>query len=336
MNRRQEYLKYLLEKERWTIDDEEWMLSYLERGELGAFENVAREAFNEDVASYKNVRDIRLSESALKSIHQRIDMPKPSLMQSIQLHWVKYAAAACIVLLLGWGYLYMTVFYSGSQSIPVQHVTTAATERKTIELPDGSFVSLEPGTSLDYPATFTGETRPVSLKGEAFFEVAKDAKHPFVIQTKHLKTTVLGTSFNVEAYDTKLSKVVVVTGKVKVQTDEDKQTIILTPNQSVVYNNTTGELVKKEVATEAQFYQHRRMGKFNYRGVGLDKVVEDLQRYYNTTITIEGDTKECMFYGDLFAGDQLEKSLGLIATSLNATIKKDTKNSYTIVGGHCR
>lgn len=336
MNHRQEYLKNLLGKERWTNDEEQWMLSYLERGELRELEKVARDEFNEDVDTYKNVRDIRLSEAALRGIHQRIDAPKPSFIQSVRLNWGKYAVASCVVLLLGLGYLLFNVFNSGSQNMPVQHVVTAATERKTIELPDGSFVSLEPGTSLDYPSTFTGETRQVNLKGEAFFEVTKDAAHPFIVQTRHFKTTVLGTSFNVEAYDTKLSKVVVVTGKVKVQTDEEKQTIILTPNQSVAYNNMTGELVKNEAATAAQFYQNRRIGKFNYRGVGLVRVVEDLQRYYKTRITIEGDIKSCMFYGDLLAGSQLEKSLNLIATSLNATIKKDSTNGYVIVGGYCQ
>jgi ferric-dicitrate binding protein FerR (iron transport regulator) len=197
---------------------------------------------------------------------------------------------------------------------------------------------MEPGTVLEYPEQFRGKTREVRLKGEAFFEITKDAAHPFIIHAQQINAMVLGTSFNVAAYALKDPSVVVVTGRVKVQTEaKGKQAVILYPNQSVVYHSNTNELQKQEAVDDAVYCRQRREGKFIYKGVALQKVVEDLQRFYNTTIVLEEGIKNCSFYGDFFTGDQLDKALNIIAYSLNATIKKDNINKrYTIVGGGCQ
>jgi ferric-dicitrate binding protein FerR (iron transport regulator) len=67
-----------------------------------------------------------------------------------------------------------------------------------ITLPDGSIVYLHPGSRLVFPVTFEGDQRVVKLEGEAYFKVAKDASHPFVVMTEHFETTVLGTEFNIK------------------------------------------------------------------------------------------------------------------------------------------
>jgi ferric-dicitrate binding protein FerR (iron transport regulator) len=104
-----------------------------------------------------------------------------------------------------------------------------------------------------------------------------------------------------------------------------------------VYHSNTHELRKEEASDDAVFYRQRREGKFIYRGVALEKVVEDLQRFYNTNIAIDEGVKKCLFYGDFFTVDKLDKALNLIAYSLNATIKKDDYNKrYLIAGGGCQ
>ena len=329
---RQEYLKYLLEQERWTGEEKEWMFHYLESNELSELKTVAAEEYNMDVASYANVRDIRMSEEVLERIHQRIEPTKSFAEQIIRFRWIKYVVAACVALFVGLGYLFFDEMTGG---LTGKREHTAANERKTIKLPDGSLVSLEPGSKLEYAKKFNGETREVRLKGEAFFEITKDPAHPFTIHTKQINTTVLGTSFNVEAYESKEARVVVVTGRVKVQAENGNKQI-LSPNESVVYSSKTGELQKGNAQDEVLFYEMRRAGKLNYRGTALYKVVEDLQRLYKTTIAIEGNVKACLFYGDLFINDDLDKALNLIAISINATIKNDTNKGYLIIGGNCR
>jgi ferric-dicitrate binding protein FerR (iron transport regulator) len=243
-----------------------------------------------------------------------------------------------MVLMAGLGYLFSKMLNISSTTGSLQQVFTAANERRMVQLPDGSLVSMEPGTVLDYPKAFNGKTREVRLKGEAFFEITRDPKHPFVIHTQQISTTVLGTSFNVAAYAFREPSVVVVTGKVKVQAEDNgTQAVVLSPNQSVVYHSNTHALQKEEAPDDAVYCRQRREGKFIYRGIALEKVVEDLQRFYNTDIKIEEGVKKCLFYGDFFTVEKLDKALNLIACSLNATVKKDDyKKRYLIVGGSCQ
>ena len=96
-------------------------------------------------------------------------------------------------------------------------VNTGTAQRKTIQLPDGTQVWLSPSTLVEYPSVFEGAARKVKLSGEAFFEVAHDASHPFIITSDNIQTKVLGTSFNIQAYhNQKKIAVMVVTGKVKI------------------------------------------------------------------------------------------------------------------------
>src|SRR5690606_26455782 len=117
-------------------------------------------------------------------------------------------------------------------------------KRAIITLPDSSKVTLDGGSVLYFPEEFSSHKRQVILKGEAFFEITSDAERPFEVLAKGTVTRVLGTSFNMKAYeeDDQLS-VAVVTGKVRVETNdllEPAQKVLsdLTKNQSLIYNPT--------------------------------------------------------------------------------------------------
>jgi ferric-dicitrate binding protein FerR (iron transport regulator) len=115
-------------------------------------------------------------------------------------------------------------------------------ERKKIMLPDSTEVHLNSGSSLVYNKDFGNKNREVWLKGEAFFEVTKDASHPFLVNTKRMMVKVLGTVFNVKAYNTKEDiETTVVEGKVEVSLKEDdEKKVILLPNEKIsLRNNST-------------------------------------------------------------------------------------------------
>jgi transmembrane sensor len=217
-------------------------------------------------------------------------------------------------------------------------VTTG--KRKTVKLPDGSLITLEPNSKLAYPQRFTGDTREVNLTGEAYFEVKPNPEKPFIVRTSYVIATVLGTSFNVEAYPNGIAKVVVTTGRVKVQTvnaSNELQAVIINANQSVAYNITINEIEKRNAPEEAVYYKQRRSGKFSYVGVPVAKVVQEMERYYRTSVTLEGDMSGCVFYGYFQANDNVERALSLVALSLNATVQKKSNNKgYLITGGNCR
>lgn len=335
MHNRKEYLRHLLHTEEWTIAEREWMLQYLDGNDLSELEEIAVEEFDADLLSVKHTLDRKLSEKLLKRIHKDMPIQTVSSGRKIRVYSLRIAAAAAILLAVGIGY------YRFSRQATPQQVVSTTKERKVITLPDGSLVSLEPGSTLQYPQQFDKEKREVNLSGEAFFEVAHNEQQPFVIHSSLINTTVLATSFNIEARNGKEARVVVVTGRVQVlakgEPDSNAQAMIVTANKSAVYDKATDHLEMKDAADDARFYAQKRSGKFMYKGVPLEKVVNDLEKYYNTTIRTEQRIRSCAFNGDFDIDDDLDKALTLIAISLNANIHKDSStNSYRITGGSCQ
>lgn len=311
------------------------MQEYLNGNDLTDLEQVAAGEFDKDLEEAKDLLDRKLSEKLLKRIHKRIEAPKVPFMRTVWTHRWKVAAAAMIITLAG------AAYYKFSRQEPQQQVLAAGKERKTVQLPDGSLIYLEPGSTLTYPEKFGEQDREVSLTGEAFFEVKHDAKHPFTVSSSLINTTVLGTSFNIEARGLKEAKVVVVTGAVQVQPANaakgGSEEVVVTANKSAVYNKLTNELKMKDATDEARFFTQKLSGKFTYKGIPLEKVVNDLQWYYNANITIDENIKQCAFYGDFSTNDDLDQALKLIAITLNAKIKKDSSvNGYWIAGGGCQ
>lgn len=115
----------------------------------------------------------------------------------------------------------------------------------TITLSDGTQVMLNAESSLRYPTTFTGSNRSVELKGEAFFTVAKDCKHPFIVHTTNTTTIVTGTKFNFRAYDNSAPHVTLIEGSVSVKSNDSRQELKLKPGEDASFSNS-GELTKKK------------------------------------------------------------------------------------------
>ena len=152
-----------------------------------------------------------------------------------------FAAAAAVVLLClsVWAaYLYM-------QPVSIQTVTTLA-ETRTILLPDGTSVTLNHYSSLSYPKQFKSDNREVELSGEAYFEVSKSKKHPFIVQTETIDVQVLGTHFNVDAYpDNPDVKTTLLTGSVAVSNKNNSVHMVLKPNEVAIYNKVEQKLTRK-------------------------------------------------------------------------------------------
>jgi len=334
---RQDYLKYLLAQKKLTSEEEEWLLNYLNDQDISDIRKIAAEDFETDITYMKKSLDKAQSEAILEKIHSRIYIPAPTFAQVIRLHRLKMAIAALIIIIAGTGYWYVN---KRQLLMPADQQVVITGKRKTVRLPDGSMITLEPNSKLTFPDRFTGNTREVELSGEAFFEVKPNHEKPFIVHTANIMATVLGTSFNVEAYPNGIAKVVVATGRVKVQTvnaSNELQAVIINANQSVTYNITINEIEKRNVPEEAVYYKQRNTGRFSYAGVPVTKVIQEMERYYHTPVTLQGDMSGCVFYGYFRVNDNVERALSLVALSLNATVQKTTNNKgYIIAGGNCR
>ena len=162
--------------------------------------------------------------------------------------FIKYAASIAIIVSIGFGAkLYLN--HSAKQHTSASdHLLTEISvnhgEHKQVTLPDGTVVHLNAGTVMRYPTEFTSDIRLVEMEGEAFFNVMRDEGKPFIVRTRQADVKVLGTSFNVKAYqEDELMAVSVRTGKVEV--DMPESVMRLLPNEQIIVNNTNGEILKK-------------------------------------------------------------------------------------------
>ncbi len=153
-----------------------------------------------------------------------------------------------------------------------------------VVLADGTEVWLNAESRLEYPAQFVGKERLVSLRGEAYFKVVKDAEHPFIIQTDDMKTRVLGTEFNVRNYSVTDSHVTLIEGSVEVCNNKGGDYIRITPGEDA-HLQPDGAFALTEVDVDA--YVYWKEGFFYFDNVSLLDIMQSLGRWYNVTILFE-------------------------------------------------
>jgi hypothetical protein len=155
--------------------------------------------------------------------------------------------------------------------------------RSTITLADGSKVWLNAGSRLIYPSRFVDKKREVYLVGEAFFDIEKNEKMPFVVNSLNVEVEVLGTRFNVSAYPEDNSiQTVLVEGSVNVKSTNSRifeKGITLVPGQLALLNKSTGKTMIYDVDTE--YYTLWTEGLFGFKNADLISLINKLERYFN-------------------------------------------------------
>ncbi|HWV75123.1 MAG TPA: FecR domain-containing protein [Pseudosphingobacterium sp.] len=194
---------------------------------------------------------IGIQERLIGRLSMHIQTPSPIRKRS--LGWVRplVKVAAAIVLLLCGTWWLMKPFglftserHKAAQAL--QHFSAGPGARKTLKLSDGSTITLNANSSLDIMAGYGDKQRLVLLKGEAFFHVKPAVKCPFYIQTKDVSVQVLGTSFNVKAYDHRAKvQVAVKTGKVQINDAADTREYLLGEGEKYDYDRTGKRFVKR-------------------------------------------------------------------------------------------
>ena len=159
----------------------------------------------------------------------------------------------------------------------------------TVTMSDGTTARLNSGSTLSYPAIF-GKERQVYLSGEGYFDVVKDDKSPFVVNSKTVAVKVLGTRFAFKAYDNDERSVITLEeGSVKVVplTLDIKGEIILSPNQQLIIDNKTSELRRRII--KAEEYTSWKDGILYFRDASLGEISKVLERSFNVKIIITSD-----------------------------------------------
>ncbi|WP_353721791.1 FecR domain-containing protein [Dyadobacter sp. 676] len=262
--------------------------------------------------------------------------------------WMQFAASVAFIVLLGWAvYAVMIKGDEKPQSAQgdtviehhesfIEKVNTTS-ETLQLALSDGSRISLAPKGRVRYPERFDGQRREVLLEGEAFFDVAKDPEHPFLVYANGLVTKVLGTSFRIKAYgDSREVTVEVKTGKVSVfaQSDphlkekvEDRQFqgVVLTPNQKIIYARNKVKMVKTLVERPEIVVSKAETPQFEFEDTPASEVFDTIARAYGIDILYdEALLKDCPLTAHL-DNQTLHEKLDIIC--------KAVESSYEIVDG---
>ncbi|QEH43247.1 FecR family protein [Chitinophaga sp. XS-30] len=151
-----------------------------------------------------------------------------------------------------------------------------------VQLADGSEVWLNSATRLEFPLSFTGRRREITIHGEAYLKVAKDAAKPFIVHLPHSTVQVLGTEFNVNTYDSGVVKVALVEGSVNMQAPTGESR--LTPGQQAVYR--AGEPIA-QVAFDARQVLSWRKGLFYFNDASLEEISRVVPRWYGVRVVID-------------------------------------------------
>ena len=340
-----------MEQDRSAYLFEQYVNKTCTSAELQEFMDIVKNSDDSDVLDiimnnfWKKSEEIEMNKNKAGAILDKVFssninpvMKKPELTR----RWLGWAAAIFIIgmaaLLINNRTHNQAEFTNNEvQANPIEHAIGLITakaykEHQKITLPDSSTVILNNNSSLVYPKVF-GARRDVTLVGEGYFDIKHDDKKTFTVHTGKLKTTVLGTAFNIKAYDTdKNIEVTVTRGKVGVLTN-DATLGILTPNQQIIFNKDFQKSNLTKVIAK-NIVQWKESDLF-FNDISLEEAVQVLSKKFNIAITFQNDlAKNCRFTATFLKGESLEEILKIICSYNNAQYQTNA-SGITIKGGGC-
>ena len=229
--------------------------------------------------------------------------------------WKNVAAIALLILscwaAYEWG--------SCNDSLVVDGITMVNAplgSKSVLSLPDGSVVTLNSGSSITYTKSFGNEERKIELHGEAFLEVQKDKK-PFIVSAKGTEITVLGTSFNVKAYDDEdIVETTLVRGSVKVKPDagQDIPEVYLKPNETVLICKKNKEDIQVEFRKDVNtlLYTSWKDPKWIIQKETMESIVKKLERKYKVQISIEDELLKHYKFTGILMDETIQQTLDLM------------------------
>jgi ferric-dicitrate binding protein FerR (iron transport regulator) len=229
-----------------------------------------------------------------------------------------YAAACVLMIAL---VLFRTLFTSNMKTVAMQRTFVAPPGKISfLHLADGSTVELNAGAILLYPETFPGAGRQVTLqKGEAFFSIARDDRHPFTVQAGNAQIEVLGTRFNIcQRPDHKHLAVTLAEGSIRFSSPAESR--VLQPGDELLYNPVQ-KIITVEEKADLRKTMAWRQGILLFEETPLHEVLTTLGNYYGVTFRVKQEQNNNLLFSARFSGEPLSHILHLIelSTGLSCT-----------------
>ena len=260
----------------------------------------------------------------LAKIHEKIAVQ--SKQKFVLPGWAKTVAAVALIVLMA---VSAAIYFRSNQPNMIQYAEIGALrgQKASVTLPDGTKITLNSESTLKYSTNYNQSDRAVELVGEAYFEVAKNKKIPFVVKAGKLEIEAKGTAFNIKAYPTDNSISTTLTeGKIEVKTPVDVLNMI--PNERMEYNNTD-QTFRKLTLTDAEGSIGWLNDELSFENATLAEVVANFSRIYNIDIQFASESiKEQRFTGKI-NNNSLLSVLRII--SFTSPIRFEQKDSVVIL-----
>jgi transmembrane sensor len=309
-------------------DLDQWLVQSVENQQV--FDLIKKE-WDYSKPIYKIVNSDELRNRIWKEGLADVKYERQQMPQSRSISFYLKIAAAILVLALS-----TYVLVKDPQpytTTPVEWITKSnpSGQKSKVFLPDGSEVWLNSNSSLRYTSDFTDSARVISLEGEAYFEVAHDANRPFTVLAGNISTTVLGTSFNIDAFSEDV-QVSLVSGKVLVsEVDSINQNgdyLVLNPGQAAVFLHDAKKMVVREF--DINVITGWKNGELYFQDASFDEIISKLELWYGVSFNIDEQVNIRKSYTGKFTNESLRNVMESISFSLNFDFEmKDKKVSIT-------
>jgi len=260
----------------------------------------------------------------LFEIHYKINLSEKSKKRSLNfVHYFSRVAAILIFpLLIAFGYL---VFENNKFETQFQTISCPLASHTNFELPDGSTVWLNAGSSISFPSRFSGNSREVHLEGQAFFDVKK-GKIPFEVKTEQCKVSVLGTRFDVCAYGKEKASVTLESGSVAIETNKNVHEV-LKPGQQAYINENTGEIETRSV--QVDLYTSWKDNLLIFENEPFSSAILRLERWFNIRINVEDDAINAIQLTGTFRYESIDEVVDLLEI-MNPVTHRYNKDKRTL------
>jgi ferric-dicitrate binding protein FerR (iron transport regulator) len=270
-------------------------------------------------------------DAAFSKVQSRIKQEAQPRARVVPMGRYLLRVAAAFALLVAGTWVYKQV--SQPESI---RVMVDSNDKKQIELPDGTRAWLRKNSTLEYPARFEGAERHVSLSGEAYFEVAHDALHPFIVDVHNGdRIKVLGTEFGVRLSDNEQrTDVFVRSGRVLFSPEMQPDGIVLTAREKASYDRNSPRLSVEKSATLNELAW--QTGGLEFVSTPMEKVISDLESHYKVKIALENPAMRTCPHTALHTTQPIEKVLESLALTHQLRVKSPAPGQYQLSGGNCQ
>ncbi|SDG77194.1 FecR domain-containing protein [Chitinophaga filiformis] len=260
------------------------------------------------------------TEQALQRTMSRINISATPVKRMFPWKWIGVAAAAVLITAVA-----VVVLRPRQQQAEVARLMerqNGKATKATIELADGSKIWLNADSKLSYPEVFNGNSREVYLNGEAFFDIAANPKKPFIVHLSSGTVHVLGTSFNIRAYENEAVQTSVKTGKVAfipvVAAGQQPDTIYITPDEKVTYRKAFAENKEDAIVRETTSAEDDKAwteGRLVFRDKTLEEIAAELERTFGKKVSFGSDAPRYYRLTGSFQDNSLQDIMYYLARS---------------------